>query len=89
MPENTLDEIVNKYVEMNIAHPFMEGNGRSARIWLNLMLKRSPKRTIAIFPNNYFRKFFPKRFVVSGIMANFAGWKGNRLIGDASWNDII
>jgi cell filamentation protein len=40
MPETTFDEIVNKYVEMNIAHPFMEGNGRSTRIWLDMMLKR-------------------------------------------------
>lgn len=40
MPETTFDEIVDKYVEMNIAHPFMEGNGRSARIWLDLMLKK-------------------------------------------------
>ena len=39
MPETTFDEIVNKYVEMNVAHPFMEGNGRSTRIWLDLMLK--------------------------------------------------
>ena len=39
----TLEEIVDKYVEMNIAHPFMEGNGRSTRIWLDLMLKRSLK----------------------------------------------
>ncbi|RLD91697.1 MAG: cell filamentation protein Fic, partial [Bacteroidetes bacterium] len=39
MPETTFDEIVNKYVEMNIAHPFMEGNGRSTRIWLDLILK--------------------------------------------------
>lgn len=46
LPENTLDEIVNKYVEMNIAHPFMEGNGRSTRIWLDLMLKRSLKRCV-------------------------------------------
>lgn len=43
MPETTLDEIVDKYVEMNIAHPFMEGNGRSTRLWLDLMLKRSLK----------------------------------------------
>ena len=43
MPENTLEEIVRKYVEMNVAHPFMEGNGRSTRIWLDLMLKRSLK----------------------------------------------
>lgn len=38
MPENTFDEIVDKYVEMNVAHPFREGNGRSTRIWLDLML---------------------------------------------------
>lgn len=46
MPERTLEEIVGKYVEMNVAHPFMEGNGRSARIWLDLMLKRSLKRCV-------------------------------------------
>jgi cell filamentation protein len=40
MPETTFDEIVNKYGEMNIAHPFMEGNGRSVRIWLDLILKK-------------------------------------------------
>lgn len=40
MKENTLDDIINKYVEMNIAHPFLEGNGRSARIWLDLILKK-------------------------------------------------
>lgn len=38
--ETTFDEIVTKYVKLNIAHPFMEGNGRSARIWLDLMLKK-------------------------------------------------
>ena len=46
MPENTFDEIINKYVEMNIAHPFMEGNGRSARIWLDLILKKRLKKCI-------------------------------------------
>ena len=46
MPETTLDEIVDKYVEMNVAHPFMEGNGRSTRIWLDLMLKHSLKRCV-------------------------------------------
>ena len=40
MPENTFDEIVAKYVEMNVAHPFMEGNGRSTRIWLDLIFKK-------------------------------------------------
>ena len=46
MPETTFDEIVSKYVEMNVVHPFMEGNGRSTRIWLDLMLKRSLKRCV-------------------------------------------
>ena len=45
-PETTLEEIVDKYVEMNIAHPFMEGNGRSTRIWLDLILKRSLKKCV-------------------------------------------
>lgn len=46
MPETTLDEIVEKYVEMNIAHPFMEGNGRSTRIWLDLILKKRLKHCV-------------------------------------------
>lgn len=46
MPDNTFDQIVDKYVEMNIAHPFMEGNGRSTRIWLNLMLKKELKKCV-------------------------------------------
>ncbi|GHU90204.1 hypothetical protein FACS1894174_08530 [Bacteroidia bacterium] len=46
MPENTFDEIANKYVEMNIAHPFMEGNGRSTRIWLDLILKKRLKKCV-------------------------------------------
>jgi len=41
MPESTFDAIVNKYVEINIAHPFMEGNGRSTRVWLDLILKKN------------------------------------------------
>ncbi|MDR0975477.1 MAG: Fic family protein [Christensenellaceae bacterium] len=46
MPETTFDEIINKYIEMNIAHPFMEGNGRATRIWLDLMLKRALKKCV-------------------------------------------
>ncbi|MDR2416007.1 MAG: Fic family protein [Candidatus Peribacteria bacterium] len=46
MPETTFEEIVNKYIEMNIAHPFMEGNGRSTRIWLDLMLKKRLKSCV-------------------------------------------
>ena len=41
MPEDTFEHIIDKYVEMNVCHPFMEGNGRSVRIWLDMMLKRS------------------------------------------------
>lgn len=41
MPETTFEEIIAKYVEMNIAHPFMEGNGRSTRIWLDMIIRRS------------------------------------------------
>ena len=46
MPEDSFDEIVSKYVEMNIAHPFMEGNGRSSRIWLDLILKKNLKKCV-------------------------------------------
>ncbi|MCL2141567.1 MAG: Fic family protein [Methanimicrococcus sp.] len=46
MPENTFEEILSKYVEMNVAHPFMEGNGRSGRIWLDLMLKKNLKKCV-------------------------------------------
>lgn len=41
MPESTFEEIIAKYVEMNIAHPFMEGNGRATRIWLDMMLRHN------------------------------------------------
>ena len=41
MPEDSFEHIIEKYVEMNVCHPFMEGNGRSTRIWLDMMLKRS------------------------------------------------
>ena len=46
MPDSTFPEIVDKYVEMNIAHPFMEGNGRSTRIWLDLLLKERIKKCV-------------------------------------------
>ena len=46
MPETTFDEIINKYVEMNVAHPFVEGNGRSTRVWFDLMLKRTLKKCV-------------------------------------------
>ena len=46
MPENTFEEIIAKYVEMNIAHPFMEGNGRTMRSWLDLILKKRLNKVI-------------------------------------------
>lgn len=46
MPETSLEEIVEKYVEMNVAHPFMEGNGRSTRIWLDLILKKNLSKCV-------------------------------------------
>lgn len=46
MPQSTYDEIIEKYVEMNIAHPFREGNGRSTRIWLDLILKQELKLVV-------------------------------------------
>ena len=46
MPETSFDDIIDKYVEMNVAHPFREGNGRSTRIWLDLMLKKNLKKCV-------------------------------------------
>lgn len=46
MPQSTFDEIIEKYVEMNVAHPFREGNGRSTRIWLDAILKKEIQRVI-------------------------------------------
>ena len=46
MPQSSFDEIIEKYVEMNIAHPFREGNGRATRIWLDLILKKEIKKVI-------------------------------------------
>ena len=46
MPENTVEEIVRKYVEMNVAHPFMEGNGRTTRIWLDLIFKKNLSKCV-------------------------------------------
>ena len=46
MPENNFDQIIEKYVEMNVAHPFIEGNGRATRIWLDLILKKNLAKCI-------------------------------------------
>lgn len=52
MPESTFDEIADKYVEMNVAHPFLEGNGRSMRIWLDLILKKNLKLCVDYYKIN-------------------------------------
>ncbi len=46
MPQSTFDEIIEKYVEMNVAHPFREGNGRATRIWLDLMFKKGIRQVV-------------------------------------------
>lgn len=46
MPENNFEEIIAKYIEMNIAHPFLEGNGRTTRIWLDMILKKELKQVV-------------------------------------------
>jgi cell filamentation protein len=46
MPQNSFEEIIEKYIEMNIAHPFMEGNGRAMRIWLDMLLKANLKKVV-------------------------------------------
>jgi cell filamentation protein len=46
MPQTTYDEIIDKYIEMNVAHPFREGNGRSTRIWLDMILKKEINKVV-------------------------------------------
>ena len=55
MPESTLEEIVQKYVEMNVAHPFMEGNGRATRIWLDLILKKNLNKCVDSIINQTYK----------------------------------
>ena len=63
MPEGTFDEIIAKYVEMNIAHPFMEGNGRSTRIWLDMILKQTLQKVVDWPPEGSFSGSYPTRYV--------------------------
>lgn len=70
MPEDTFEQIVDKYIEMNIAHPFMEGNGRSTRIWLDLILKKRLKKCVdwsAIGKNDYVNAMIKSPTNSSGI----------------------
>lgn len=72
MPETTFDEIVDKYVEMNIAHPFMEGNGRSTRIWLDLILKKRLKCCVdwSLINKNDYLNAMVKSSLDSSILKN-------------------
>lgn len=68
MPQNSFDQICEKYVEMNIAHPFKEGNGRATRIWLDLILKSTLKKVIdwnAVDKDDYLSSM--KRSVVKDV----------------------
>lgn len=70
MPEKTFDDIVKKYVEMNVAHPFMEGNGRSTRIWLDLMMKKNLQQCVdwsKIDKNDYLKAMEKSPVDPSGI----------------------
>ena len=53
MPQSTFEEIIDKYVEMNVAHPFRDGNGRSTRIWLDLILKKRTRKSCGL---EYYRQ---------------------------------
>lgn len=82
MPETTFDEIMDKYIEMNVAHPFLEGNGRSTRIWLDLMLKRSLKKCVdwsRINKNDYLNAMS---------ISPIDGTEIKRLVGNALTNKI-
>lgn len=72
MPGNTFDEIIDKYVEMNVAHPFREGNGRSTRIWLDLILKKNLKKCVdwsMIDKNDYLKAMTASTINSSNIKA--------------------
>ena len=82
MPETTFDEIVSKYIEMNIAHPFMEGNGRSTRIWLDLILKKRLKQCVdwsRINKNDYLRAMEQSRADSTAIKQLLAGALTNKI----------
>jgi cell filamentation protein len=82
MPENTFDEIVDKYVEMNIAHPFMEGNGRSTRIWLDLILKKRLKKCVD------WSKIGKKEYMNAMILSSVNSTVINNLLKNALTDDI-
>jgi len=82
MPENTFEQIVAKYIEMNVAHPFLEGNGRATRIWLDLMLKKNIKKCVDWSK-------IPKKEYFAGMIASVSdGTKITALLQQALTNKI-
>lgn len=82
MPEDTFEQIADKYIEMNIAHPFMEGNGRSTRVWLDLILKKHLKRCVdwsAIGKNDYINAMIKSPTNSSGIKKLFKNALTNKI----------
>lgn len=82
MKEDTFDDILDKYVEMNIAHPFLEGNGRSTRIWLDLMLKKRLKQSVD------WSKIDKKEYLEAMVASPFDATKIKDLIFGALTSDI-
>ena len=82
MPETTFDEIVDKYVEMDAAHPFMEGNGRSTRIWLDLIFKKRMKKCIG------WSKIDKKEYLDAMIASHTDGNRIRALLRDALTDKI-
>ena len=82
MPDNTFDEIVDKYIEMNIAHPFMEGNGRATRIWLDLLLKERLSKCVD------WSKIEKKDYLNAMVASPIDSKPINKLLFDALTDDI-
>ena len=82
MPDTTFEQIAEKYVEMNIAHPFREGNGRTTRIWLDLILKHALKKCIA------WSKINKKEYLDAMEQSVYDASKINKLLEDALTDKI-
>ncbi len=88
MPESTFEQIVAKYVEMNIAHPFMEGNGRATRIWLDMMLRKSVGKVVdwrKISREDYMQAM--ERSPINDLELRYL--IGNALTGETTDRDVI
>ncbi len=82
MPEKTFEQIADKYIEMNVAHPFMEGNGRSMRIWLDLMLKKNLKKCVD------WSKISKKDYIQAMVQSSSKSTKIKKLLKNALTDEI-